>query len=195
MGRAPLHGSAPPSSSAGGVGVDAREAARPPPARAAHTRTHPARRIWRCRSLPPQDYTIVELPRHGAKVGIVGLTTTDTSFTSSPGALAGGSRWLVAPAAPLLWAAAGEVAVGGWHHGTLRRPAGALPRPPPTPPLSCRQIGLQGATSCSAITLMPCPAAWRLPRQRAPSASLPSRTSVLTRTSRWLPMPQPPAST
>lgn len=34
---------------------------------------------------PPQDFTIVELPRSGAKVGIVGLTTIDTVFTSSPG--------------------------------------------------------------------------------------------------------------
>lgn len=32
-----------------------------------------------------QNFTIVELPKSNTKVGIIGLTTTDTVFTSSPG--------------------------------------------------------------------------------------------------------------
>ena len=32
-----------------------------------------------------QPYTILELPRSGVKVGVVGLTTVDTPETSSPG--------------------------------------------------------------------------------------------------------------
>lgn len=33
----------------------------------------------------PQNFTIVELPKSNTKIGIIGLTTTDTVFTSSPG--------------------------------------------------------------------------------------------------------------
>lgn len=32
-----------------------------------------------------QNFTIIELPKSNTKVGVVGLTTTDTTFTSSPG--------------------------------------------------------------------------------------------------------------
>lgn len=32
-----------------------------------------------------QKFTIIELPKSGTKVGIVGLTTTSTSYNSSPG--------------------------------------------------------------------------------------------------------------
>ena len=59
----------------------------PAPARALQLPLAPSLPPW---LVPPnpaclQPYTILELPRSGVKVGVVGLTTVDTPETSSPG--------------------------------------------------------------------------------------------------------------